>query len=152
MEYSPLLAPVVALVAWTLVIMAWMAVTRFATFKKMGITVQNIPPGSRGVNLEGKAPDEVQWKSHNYSHLLEQPTIFYAIVIVLALMGMDQPVNVYLAWGYVALRIVHSLIQCTVNIVRLRFPVFALASLCLLGLTVHAGARILHDCLGWHLF
>lgn len=152
MEYSPLLAPVVALVAWTLVIMAWMAVTRFATFKKMGITVENIPPGSRGVNLEGKAPDEVQWKSHNYTHLLEQPTIFYAIVIVLALMGMDQPVNVYLAWGYVALRIVHSLIQCTVNIVRLRFPVFALASLCLLGLTVHAGARILHDCLGWHLF
>lgn len=152
MEYSPLLAPLVALVAWTLVVMAWMAVTRFATFRKMGVTLNNIPAGSRGVNLEGKAPDQVQWKSHNYTHLLEQPTIFYAIVITLALMGMDTPVNVWLAWGYVALRIVHSLIQCTVNTVKYRFAVFSLATLCLLGLTVHAGARILHDCLGWHLF
>jgi hypothetical protein len=152
MSYSPLLAPVVVLVAWTLVIMAWMAVTRFATFKNMGITLDNIPAGSRGVNLEGKAPDEVQWKAHNYIHLMEQPTIFYAIALTLALMGMDQPVNVWLAWGYVGLRILHSLIQCTTNIVKYRFPVFALASLCLLGLTVHAGARILHDCLGWHLF
>ncbi|MDV3257104.1 MAG: MAPEG family protein [Sphingomonas sp.] len=146
MSYSPLLAPLVALVAWTLVVMAWMAVTRFATFKKMGITLGNIPPGSRGVNLEGKAPDEVQWKSHNYTHLLEQPTIFYAIVLVLALMEMNQPINLYLAWGYVGLRILHSLIQCLTNIVKYRFPVFALASLCLLGLTVHAAARILHDC------
>ena len=144
MQYSPLLAPVVALVAWTLVIMAWMAVTRFAAFKKMGITLDTIPAGSRGVNLEGKAPDEVQWKSHNYTHLLEQPTLFYAIAITLVLMGMDQPINVWLAWGYVALRVVHSLIQCTVNTVKYRFAIFSLASLCLLGLTVHAGARILH--------
>ena len=152
MTYSPLLAPIVALVAWTLVIMAWMAATRFATFKKMGITLGNVPPGSRGANLEGKAPDEVQWKSHNYMHLMEQPTIFYAIVLTLALRGMAQPINLWLAWGYVGLRILHSLIQCTSNIVKYRFPVFALASLCLLGLTVHAGARIVHDCFGGHLF
>jgi hypothetical protein len=145
MDYSPLLPPIVALVAWTLVVMVWMAVTRFAAFRKMGITLDNIPAGSRGVNLEGKAPDQAQWKSHNYMHLLEQPTIFYAIVITLALMGMDQPINQYLAWGYVALRIVHSLIQCTVNTVKYRFTVFALASLCLLGLTVHAAARVVHD-------
>ena len=149
MTYSPLLAPLVALVAWTLVIMAWMAVTRFATFKKMGITLDSVPAGSRGVNMEGKAPDQVQWKSHNYTHLLEQPTIFYAIVIVLALMGMDQPINVWLAWGYVGLRVVHSLIQCTVNTVKYRFTVFSLATFCLLGLTFHAGLRLLHDCLGW---
>ena len=152
MSYSPILAPVVALVAWTLVIMTWMAVTRFATFRKMGITLGNIPAGSRGVNLEGKAPDEVQWKAHNYTHLLEQPTIFYAIAITLALMEFGGGINLWLAWGYVGLRIIHSLIQCTSNVVRYRFPVFALASLCLLGLTIHAGARILHDCLGWHLF
>ena len=149
MSYSPLLAPVVVLVAWTLVIMAWMAVTRFAAFRQMGINLGNIPPGSRGANLDGKAPDWAQWKAHNYIHLMEQPTIFYAIVIVLALMGMDQPINQYLAWGYVGLRVVHSLIQCTVNTVKYRFAIFSLASLCLLGLTVHAGARILHDCLGW---
>ena len=151
MHYSPLLAPLVVLVAWTLVVMAWMAVTRLPAMKKAGIDVTKLV-GGRGANLEGVIPDHVQWKSHNYTHLLEQPTIFYAIVITLALMGMDQPVNVWLAWGYVGLRILHSLIQCTSNIVRFRFPIFSLASLCLLGLTVHAGARILHDCLGWHLF
>ena len=145
MSYSPLLAPVVALVAWTLVIMAWMAVTRFAAFKQMGISLGTIPPGARGVNLEGRAPDQVQWKSHNYSHLLEQPTLFYAIAIALAMMGMNDPINLYLAWGYVGLRIVHSLIQCTSNIVAYRFPIFALASICLLGLTIHGGMRILID-------
>ena len=149
MDYSPLLPPVVALVAWTLLIMLWMAATRFRAFKQMGVTLNTIPPGSRGVNLEGKAPDSAQWKSHNYSHLLEQPTLFYAIAITLALMGMDQPINVYLAWGYVAFRIVHSLIQCTVNVVRYRFLMFLLASACLIGLTVHAAARVIHDCLGW---
>jgi hypothetical protein len=148
MNYSPLLAPVVALVAWTLVIMAWMALTRLRAMKKAGIDINNLV-GGRGANLEGVVPDSIQWKSHNYSHLLEQPTLFYAIVITLALMGMDQPINLYLAWGYVGLRVVHSLIQCTVNVVRYRFLVFSLASLCLLGLTTHAALRILHDCLGW---
>ena len=152
MDYSPILVPVVALVAWSLVMMAWMAVTRFAAFQKMGISLRTIPRGSRGANMEGRAPDEVMWKSHNYSHLMEQPTIFYAIALTLALMDMGGGINLWLAWGYVGLRIVHSLIQSTVNIVAYRFTVFALASLCLLGLTVHAAARVLHDCLGWHLF
>ncbi|MDQ3144052.1 MAG: MAPEG family protein [Pseudomonadota bacterium] len=146
MNYSPLLAPVVALVAWTLVIMLWMAASRYREFRRLGITGSNIPAGARGVDLEGRAEPQAQWKAHNYMHLMEQPTIFYAIAIVLALMEMNHPVNVWLAWGYVAFRVVHSLIQCTSNIVRYRFPLFLLASLCLVGLTVHAAARILHDC------
>jgi len=152
MHYSPILVPVVALVAWTLVIMAWMAIARRRAFAALGISWGTIPRGSRGANLDGRAPDEAQWKSHNYNHLMEQPTIFYAIAITLALMGMGGGINLWLAWGYVGFRILHSLVQCTVNIVQIRFPLFALASLCLLGLTVHAAARVLHDCLGWHLF
>ena len=151
-DYSPILIPVVALVAWTLVVMVWMAVSRFREFRRLGITPHTIPDGARGVDLEGKAAAQAQWKSHNYNHLMEQPTIFYAIALTLALMDFGGGINYWLAWGYVGLRIIHSLIQCTVNVVRYRLPVFALASLCLLGLTVHAGARILHDCLGWHLF
>jgi hypothetical protein len=146
MSYSPILVPVVALVAWTLIVMLWMFVTRLGEFRRLGVTLGSIPAGSRGVDMEGKADPSAQWKSHNYNHLMEQPTIFYAIVITLALMGMDQPINVWLAWGYVGLRVVHSLIQCTVNTVRYRLGIFTLASLCLIGLTVHAGARVLHDC------
>jgi hypothetical protein len=146
MAYSLILAPVVALVAWTLVMLVWMAVARRSAFAKLGINWGNIPRGSRGANLDGRAPDEAQWPSHNYNHLMEQPTIFYAIAIVHALMGTGHGINLWLAWGYVALRIVHSIVQSTVNIVAIRFPIFALASLCVLGLTTHAGMRILHDC------
>src|SRR6187200_1987571 len=142
MPYAPILVPVVALVAWTLVVMVWMAVARRRAFKQMGITWGTIPRGSRGANLDGRAPDEAQWPSHNYNHLMEQPTIFYAIALTLALMGMGHGINYWLAWGYVGFRIVHSIVQCTVNVVAIRFPIFLLASLCLLGLTVHAGARI----------
>ena len=142
MEYSPLIAPVVALIAWSLVIMGWMALTRLPAMKKAGIGLNR--RGGRGANLEGVLPDEVNWKGHNYQHLMEQPTIFYAIVFALILLGMDQPINVWLAWGYVVLRILHSLVQATVNIVLYRFSLFLLSSLCLIGLTIHAAARLLN--------
>src|SRR5918993_1161401 len=138
MNYSPILVPVVALVAWSLIIFVWMLIARGAAFRRMGVTLSNIPRGSRGTNLDGRGEDEAQWKSHNYNHLMEQPTLFYAIAITLALMGMGDGINTWLAWGYVGFRVAHSLIQCTSNIVQIRFPLFALASLCLLGLTVHA--------------
>jgi len=146
MSYSPILVPVVALVAWTLLVMLWMLVTRMREFRRLGITFSNIPDGARGVDLEGQADPHAQWKSHNYNHLMEQPTIFYAIALTLALMDMGSGINFWLAWGYVGFRVLHSLVQGTVNVVRYRLALFSLASLCLLGLTVHAGFRILHDC------
>ena len=146
MNYSPILAPVVALVAWSLIMLIWLAVARRRAFAQMGVSWSTIPRGSRGANLDGRAPDTAQWPSHNYNHLMEQPTLFYAIAITLALMDFGGGINLYLAWAYVVLRIVHSIIQSTINIVAYRFAVFALASLCLVALTVHAGLRILHDC------
>ncbi len=70
--------------------------------------------------------------------------MFYAITLALALMGSDYSINVILAWAYVALRVVHSLIQATRNVVRWRFLVFTLASLALLALTIHAAMHLLH--------
>lgn len=146
MAYSPILIPVVALVGWTLLVMLWMMVSRMSEFRRMGVTFDNIPAGSRGIDLDGKAEATAQWKSHNYNHLMEQPTIFYAIAITLALMDFGGGINYWLAWGYVGFRVLHSIIQCTVNIVRYRLLVFGLASACLFGLTIHAGLKILHDC------
>ena len=80
------------------------------------------------------------------------PVLFYVVCLMLYVTNRVDTTFLWLAWGYVGLRIVHSLIQGTVNVVLYRFTIFSLATLCLLGLTVHAGARILHDCLGWHLF
>src|SRR3954451_9020789 len=143
MSYSPILAPVVALVAWSLVMQIWMYATRFSAMKSAGISLKG-RVGSRGNALDGAIPDEANWKAHNYNHLMEQPTIFYAIALSLALMGFGGGINLYLACGYVAFRIVHSLIQATTNVVLYRFIAFNLATFCLLGLTVHAGARMLH--------
>jgi hypothetical protein len=144
MDYSPILAPVVTLVAWSLVMMLWVYFTRMPAMRRAGISLKG-RVGSRGSDLEGVVPPEVQWKSHNYNHLMEQPTIFYAVALSLALMDRGDGINLWLAWAYVALRVVHSLVQATVNIVRYRFMLFALASVCLIGLTVHAAAHIIHD-------
>jgi len=143
MHHSPLLAPIVALVAWSLIMYIWMYIARFAGMRGAGISLKG-RRGTRGAALEGVIPDEANWKAHNYAHLMEQPTIFYAIVIALILMGFDHPINVYLAWAYVVLRVVHSLIQATVNIVAYRFIVFTLSSLCLIGLTTHAAIFLIH--------
>ena len=143
MQYSPILAPVVALVAWTLVMQVWMYAARLPAMRRAGISLKG-RRGTRGGALEGAIPDEANWKAHNYNHLMEQPTIFYAIALTLALLDFGGGINLYLAWGYVGFRIVHSLIQATANVVLYRFIAFNLASFCLLGLTIHAGARVLH--------
>ena len=147
MDYSPILGPIVALVAWSLVMMLWRYATRFPAMKRKGISLKG-RIGSKGGALDGVVEDHVQWKAHNYNHLMEQPTIFYAIALTLAMMGMGHGINLWLAWGYVALRVAHSIVQSTINIVPIRFAIFFLATFCLLGLTVHAGLRILHDCFG----
>src|SRR4051795_13116777 len=131
MHPSPLLAPIVALVAWSLIMYIWMYVARLGAMRRAGISAKGMR-GTRG--LDGIIPDEANWKAHNYAHLMEQPTIFYAIVFALILMNFDAPINVYIAWAYVGLRVVHSLVQATVNIVGLRFLLFTLSSLCLIGL------------------
>jgi len=142
MPYSPILAPVVALVAWSLVMMLWMYVTRFPAMKRAGISLAG-RVGSRGGALDGVVEDQVQWKAHNYNHLMEQPTLFYAIALTLALIDHGDGPNLWLAWAYVGLRIAHSLIQATVNVVRWRFLAFAAASVVLIMLTVHAGLELI---------
>ncbi len=137
MDYSPILVPVVALVAWSLLMMLWMAATRLPAMKKAGISLDGLV-GGRGVNLDGVVPDEVQWKSHNYSHLMEQPTLFYAVVLTLALLGEGNAVNVWLAWLYVAIRVVHSLVQAMINTIIVRFSLFMISSVVLLVLTIRA--------------
>ena len=92
---------------------------------KAGITLRHAPRGGRGADLEGGGCPTSQWKSHNYNHLMEQPTLFYAIALTLALMSFGARINYWLAWGYVGLRILHSIVQATVNVVL--YPLHALS-------------------------
>ncbi|HYJ30310.1 MAG TPA: MAPEG family protein [Allosphingosinicella sp.] len=138
METSPILAPVVVLVAWTLLVMFWMVVTRFAAMRRKGISLKGRVGGRGGVALEGVIEDEVMWKAHNYMHLVEQPTLFYAIALTLAVGHAGGGYSAILAWAYVILRVLHSLVQAIVNIVVYRFILWMLASLALTGLVVQA--------------
>ena len=139
---NAILAPVVALVAWSLVMMVWMYAVRFPAMKRKGISLKG-RVGSKTGSLEGVVEDQVNWKAHNYNHLMEQPTLFYAICLTLALLGHGGGANLYLAWAYVAFRIGHSLVQATSNVVRWRFYLFIGASLCLAALTLHAAMVLL---------
>jgi hypothetical protein len=134
---SPIFAPGVVLVLWSLVMLGWLALTRLPAMSRAGLNLGSAV-GSRGANLEGVLPDKVNWKSHNYTHLMEQPTIFYATVIILGVVGAGDGINLTLAWAYVLLRIAHSIVQATWNRVAIRFSLFCLATTALLLLAVNA--------------
>ncbi|GAA0633237.1 MAG: hypothetical protein A2792_06230 [Sphingomonadales bacterium RIFCSPHIGHO2_01_FULL_65_20] len=136
-----ILQPVVILLAWTMVMWAWMYVTRIPAMQQAKIDVANLKGGT-GKDLDAVLPQPIQWKAHNYNHLLDEPTIFYAVCIVLAIIGHGEGINVAVAWLYVALRIAHSLVQATVNRVAVRFLLFASSSLCLMVLIFHAAIPI----------
>ena len=134
---TSILAPAAALVVWSILMLFWMAGTRLPAMKKVGIDI-GTAVGGRGVDIDPNVPPSVAWKSHNYAHLMEQPTIFYATVMIIAIAGAVTPLLVSFAWGYTILRILHSLWQATVNKVSIRFVLFLLSSICLTVLAVHA--------------
>ncbi|APW74222.1 MAPEG family protein, partial [Sphingopyxis granuli] len=137
MDTNAILGPVATLALWSMVMWVWMYATRIPAMSRAKIDAAKMVGGT-GKNLDEVLPAEVQWKAHNYNHLMEQPTVFYAVALALAVGGLGGGLNAQLAWAYVGLRILHSLIQATVNRVMWRFAVFALASLALLALGVHA--------------
>ena len=141
MEYSPILQPVVALILWTMLMWLWMSVTRIPAMNKAKIDTANLKGGT-GASLDELLPAEVQWKAHNYNHLLAEPTLFYAIALVLAMIGQGGGYNLIIAWIYVGLRVLHSLIQATVNRVMFRFLVFMLSSICIIILTIQAALTV----------
>lgn len=135
---APILAPGAVLVLWTLLMLIWLGTARFKAAAKSGVDMGAAPAGGRGQDLEQILPPQANWKSHNYTHLLEQPTLFYAVIIFLHLSGGVTYMTQIFAWTYVAIRIIHSIWQATVNCIPIRFLLFALSSLCLLALSLLA--------------
>lgn len=133
---SEILKPVAVLAAWTMVMWLWMYITRIPAMTAAKVDADELVKQG-GKTLDELLPAHIQWKAHNYNHLHEAPTVFYAVALALALMGEGNGLNATLAWAYAGLRIVHSLVQVTINKVMLRFLIFALSSLVLMALVVH---------------
>lgn len=138
-----ILAPLVALAAWTMVMWLWMYATRLPAMMKAKVDPDRLANDPE-VTLDKVLPPSVQWKAHNYNHLHEAPTVFYAIALTLALIGEGGGINATLGWTYVALRVIHSLVQVLGNKVKLRFMIFVLSSLVLIALILHAGMAVFH--------
>ena len=122
-----LLAPIVALAAWSLLMLIWLYATRIPAMQRAGIKPGQIKPGT-------DLPKLPPWASNvadNYNHLMEQPTIFYATAFSLQLLGTTDQNTILLAWVYVGLRALHSLVQATVNVIIIRFSIFVIASVVL---------------------
>ena len=130
-----ILGPVMALVLWSFVMWAWLYATRIPAITRLKITYDPRRPASE---FDAAMPPEVRWKADNYNHLMEQPTIFYATALTLAFLGLGTGLNLWLAWTYVLLRVIHSLVQATTNIILLRFGIFMVSSVVLLILALRA--------------
>lgn len=140
MQSSPILLPIISLVTWSMVMWAWMYATRVPAMLRAGMKPDPYLPNGEQMK---QLPAEVRWKADNYNHLMEQPTIFYAVALTLAIVGGVGAADVGLAWAYVGLRVIHSFVQALGNKIELRFAIFVLSSLALIGLTVRAlGALI----------
>ncbi|GAA0673621.1 hypothetical protein FHT00_001518 [Sphingomonas insulae] len=139
--HNDILRPMVALIAWTLVMLVWMLATRLPAMKAAGANLGTLV-GSKAADADRALPPQVQWKAHNYNHLMEQPTLFYAICTVIALSGTGDGINAAIAWVYVGLRVAHSLVQATVNRVGPRFMLFMASTVALAALTLHASMAV----------
>ena len=97
---SPILAPLIALVLWTFVMWAWMYATRIPAIWKYKVALD---PYRSKEEFNAQLPAEVRWKADNYNHLMEQPTLFYAVALTLAFLDAGAGWNSFLAWAYVGL-------------------------------------------------
>lgn len=140
MNIAAILQPAVALMAWTMVMWLWMYATRIPAMNAAKLDPDMLAKDPTRT-LDDLLPAQVQWKAHNYNHLHEAPTLFYAVCLVLAVAGQGNAMSAQVAWAYVALRVMHSILQATVNKVMARFVLFALSSIALVALIFHA-ARV----------
>jgi hypothetical protein len=123
-----LIPPVLTLIGWTFVMWVWLYATRIPAVRAGRVDL--VAVSRTGAKLD--LPPEVSRVADNYNHLHEQPTLFYALALAAQVANAVDGISVVLAWGYVGLRVIHSFVQATRNVIIVRFYVFAAASLVLL--------------------
>jgi hypothetical protein len=139
MDNTQFLTPVLALVLWTCVMWFWMYALRLPAFSKAGINPDDARhPGT----YSSKLPAHVRSAADNYNHLHEQPTIFYALMFFIVLTGGADSLSMMVAWAYVGIRVLHSVVQIVIGKVALRFLMFTAGSFCLFFLAGKEALRV----------
>ncbi|KAK0267902.1 hypothetical protein LTR91_002225 [Friedmanniomyces endolithicus] len=124
----PLITPLLTLASWTFVMELWMYALRIPALSKYKVPIS---PDMTTADMNKNIPRHLQWPADNYNHLMEQPTVFYAVALALDRLEVGDSVAVGLAWTYVGLRVVHSVVQAAANPVM----IFACSSVVLLLMT-----------------
>lgn len=122
-----LLQPVAALLAWSMVVWAWMYLARVAAVLQ---------------HRRGRQSRAAQWINANFAHLMEQPTLFYATVMGLIATHDTARLSVLLAWAYAVLRVAHSLWQVAGGARGVRLVLFGLSTLPLFALVTRLAMRV----------
>ena len=117
MNQIALLTPVFVLILWTFTIFLIVSYGRTRFMK-------DPQDAAHTKDLKGTLPAWVERAADNYNHLFEQPVAFYAVTLAIALINSIDPLMMQLAWAFVTLRIIHSLVQLTFNLVLVRFMIF----------------------------
>ena len=122
-----ILQPILFMGVLSFVVMLLMYITRIPAAKVLeaeGVDLQKL---AHPAQLGGVFPSQVERVADNYNHLWEQPTLFYALVIVIWALGHTDSIHLIAAWSYCGLRAVHSIVQITINHVWVRFSLFILS-------------------------
>jgi len=134
-----LLQPMLAMMALTAAVWLFMYVRRLGHMLRHGIDAQAV---SSPQKMAALIPEAVERPANNLRNLFELPVLFYALCLLSLQMGWAQALDVQLAWAFVGLRALHSLVHCTVNHVNTRFAVYALSSIALWVMLVRACLKL----------
>jgi hypothetical protein len=119
MQQISILLPVLTLAFWTFIIAMIMAPARFYFLR-----MKHPQTAAHTKDLKGLLPPWTERVADNYNHLFEQPVVFYVTALSIAIINSIEPLMVQLAWAYVIIRLLHSIVQITFNFVPLRFILF----------------------------
>ncbi|MEN7344372.1 MAG: MAPEG family protein [Pseudomonadota bacterium] len=140
MANTQFLTPVLVLISWTVVMWFALYMTRIPAMKAARIHPNKAR--NHDSDWKQKLPARVRSVAENYNHLHEQPTLFYALMLFIALTVGGSSAAWLLAWGYVICRVIHSLIQVSSAPVVARFFSFLVASVLLIALLTHTWWRL----------
>ena len=128
MQDTEIFAPFFAMILLTLAVWTVMYIRRIGYLKANRVHAQRVATPEKVVQV---IPEEIQYPANNLRNLLELPIIFYALCLYLFVTKNVDALYVIAAWSYVGLRAMHSVVQCTTNIVMRRFAVYMASSLVL---------------------
>jgi len=138
MQGDEIFAPFIGMLLLTLIVWIFMYVRRVHFISAHRIDPQRFTTPEKAVEI---IPEAIHWPAHNLRNLFELPVVFYALCLYLFLTDSVDAAYVISAWLFLVARIIHSVIHCTVNIVKLRFVSYMLGALVLWFMVLRAALK-----------